>query len=189
MFGTTTTKPLHACFLTSALALAGAGIAGPAHGQTAFDGPWSVVITTRGGPCPSSIRYGVNILDGQIINPAGGEADVRGRVTPSGAVSVTVRSGGASAVGSGTLGRLTGGGVWRGQSSSDACDGTWAAQRSGPTTAQARGAPLYNYVPGPISRAPAAAAPGVAGCAARYRSYDPATGTFLGNDGLRHRCR
>lgn len=25
-------------------------------------------------------------------------------------------------------------------------------------------------------------------CAARYRSYDPATGTFLGYDGLRHRC-
>jgi len=25
-------------------------------------------------------------------------------------------------------------------------------------------------------------------CARRYRSYDPASGTFLGNDGVRHRC-
>lgn len=25
-------------------------------------------------------------------------------------------------------------------------------------------------------------------CAGRYRSYDPASGTFLGNDGLRHPC-
>ena len=25
-------------------------------------------------------------------------------------------------------------------------------------------------------------------CAMRYRSYDPATGTFLGYDGLRHPC-
>jgi BA14K-like protein len=28
----------------------------------------------------------------------------------------------------------------------------------------------------------------VAYCSRRYRSYDPATGTFLGNDGLRHPC-
>lgn len=28
----------------------------------------------------------------------------------------------------------------------------------------------------------------VAYCSRRYRSYDPASGTFLGNDGLRHRC-
>jgi hypothetical protein len=187
MFGRTTTRPLHTCLLASALALAGAGMVGPAHAQTAYDGPWSVVISTRGGPCPSTIRYGVTIVGGQIVNPAGGEADVRGRVTPRGAVSVTVRSGGASAVGTGSLGRLTGGGVWRGQSSSNACEGTWVAQRSGPITAQARGAPVYNYAPGPASRAVAARS--AAGCEARFRSYDPATGTFLGSDGLRHRCR
>jgi hypothetical protein len=27
-----------------------------------------------------------------------------------------------------------------------------------------------------------------ASCAARYRSYDPASGTFLGRDGRRHAC-
>jgi hypothetical protein len=29
---------------------------------------------------------------------------------------------------------------------------------------------------------------GDASCASRYRSYDPATGTFLGYDGVRHPC-
>ena len=187
MFGRTATRPLHACFLTSALALAGAGIAAPAHAQTAaYDGPWSVVISTSGGPCPASIRYGVTILGGQIVNPTGGEVDVRGQVTPRGAVNVMLRSGGAWAVGSGSLGRLSGGGDWHGQSSSMSCEGTWMAQRTGAVAAQARGAPLYNYASGP---APRAAATGVAGCKARYRSYDPASGTFLGNDGLRHPCR
>jgi hypothetical protein len=28
----------------------------------------------------------------------------------------------------------------------------------------------------------------VADCAARFRSYDPASGTFLGYDGQRHPC-
>jgi len=28
-----------------------------------------------------------------------------------------------------------------------------------------------------------------ASCAERYRSYDPASGTFLGNDGRRHECQ
>jgi BA14K-like protein len=26
-------------------------------------------------------------------------------------------------------------------------------------------------------------------CAQRYRSYDPASGTFLGHDGMRHHCQ
>jgi hypothetical protein len=36
------------------------------------------------------------------------------------------------------------------------------------------------YYPAPSSDAPY--------CASRYRSYDPATGTYLGYDGLRHPC-
>lgn len=30
---------------------------------------------------------------------------------------------------------------------------------------------------------------GSASCAQRYRSYDPASGTFVGRDGRRHECR
>jgi BA14K-like protein len=32
------------------------------------------------------------------------------------------------------------------------------------------------------------ASPTQNGCARRYRSYDPASGTYVGKDGLRHRC-
>jgi hypothetical protein len=32
-------------------------------------------------------------------------------------------------------------------------------------------------------------APDPAYCAQRYRSYDPASGTYLGYDGLRHPCQ
>jgi BA14K-like protein len=44
----------------------------------------------------------------------------------------------------------------------------------------------YNYAPGPA----VTVAPGgnVAYCEARFRSYDPASGTYLGFDGLRHPC-
>jgi hypothetical protein len=57
------------------------------------------------------------------------------------------------------------------------------------------GAPAYygpGYVEGPVYAAPAYAPPPpgdeVAYCMRRYRSYDPASGTFLGYDGLRHPC-
>jgi hypothetical protein len=59
----------------------------------------------------------------------------------------------------------------------------------------------YGYAPAPVYAAPpvygAPPAPGyvagpagdaVAYCSQRYRSYNPATGTFLGYDGLRHPC-
>jgi hypothetical protein len=52
--------------------------------------------------------------------------------------------------------------------------------------------PYYYYGP-PVAYGPGYPAPGYVGnpaasCASRYKSYDPATGTFLGNDGLRHPC-
>jgi hypothetical protein len=52
------------------------------------------------------------------------------------------------------------------------------------------GAPYYppaaygpGYYPGP-----AYGGDGAGYCAQRYRSYDPASGTFLGYDGVRHPC-
>jgi len=35
---------------------------------------------------------------------------------------------------------------------------------------------------------PAPAGDAAAYCASRYKSYDPASGTFLGHDGVRHHC-
>jgi hypothetical protein len=57
----------------------------------------------------------------------------------------------------------------------------------------------YGYAPAPVYAPPPVAygpAPGYAAgggdaaayCSQRYRSYDPASGTFLGYDGLRHPC-
>ncbi len=55
--------------------------------------------------------------------------------------------------------------------------------------------PAY-YGPGPYGPQPAYGAPAYGGppgdaaayCMRRYHSYDPSTGTFLGNDGARHPC-
>jgi len=47
-------------------------------------------------------------------------------------------------------------------------------------------APVY-YGP-PVYAAPPPGGGAVAYCAQRYRSYDPRSGTYLGNDGLRHPC-
>ena len=44
----------------------------------------------------------------------------------------------------------------------------------------------YGYAPGYV--APGAGAPDQAWCASHYRSYNPATGTYLGYDGVHHPC-
>ena len=49
--------------------------------------------------------------------------------------------------------------------------------------------PGYAYSPGYVEVEPAVPAGyATAYCMQRYRSYDPASGTFLGYDGLRHPC-
>ena len=52
------------------------------------------------------------------------------------------------------------------------------------------GLAYYPYGPGYPAAGPGYPAPagGVNECARRYKSYDPATGTFLGHDGARHPC-
>jgi hypothetical protein len=173
------------CLLASALALTGLTVAGPAHARSPYDGAWSVTVMTRGGACEAVSRYGVQISDG-VVTAGGGGADVRGRVVPGGAVSVSVQAAGQSASGSGRLNLARGSGVWRGQGSAGACRGTWVAQReSGMQAAQAQGMerPIYNFAPEGMGP------PGSAGCAVRFRSYDPATGTYMGFDGMRHPCR
>jgi hypothetical protein len=113
-------KGLRACLGASALALACVALTGPAVAQSRFDGTWSVVIITRGGACQSGLRYGVQIVNGQVIGGGGG-ADVRGRVNPGGGVAVSLSAGGQSASGSGHLNMTSGGGVWRGQGNAGYC--------------------------------------------------------------------
>jgi hypothetical protein len=133
-----------------ALVLGGLTVADPAFARSPYDGAWSVVVMTRGGACESGMRYGVQIVNGQVVGGEGG-ASVQGRVAPSGAVSVAVQAGGQWARGSGHLSMSRGGGAWRGQGSAGACQGTWVAQRvGGAAQAQAErpGRPIYNYAPG-----------------------------------------
>jgi hypothetical protein len=143
---------LRVCLGASALALACVTVAGPAVAQSRFDGTWSVVIMTRGGACQSGLRYGVQIVNGQVIG--GGGADVHGRVSPRGGVAVSVSAGGQWASGSGHLNMMSGGGVWRGQGNAGYCQGTWVAQRTGYGAQAMEGPepgpvqrPLYNYAP------------------------------------------
>jgi hypothetical protein len=76
-----------------------------------------------------------------------GGAAVQGRVSPGGAVSVAVQAGGQSASGSGHLNLARGSGIWRGQGSAGACQGTWVAQRVGGGAQVQPGRPIYNYAP------------------------------------------
>jgi hypothetical protein len=158
---TVASRALRAAFPASVLALACVTVTAPAVAQSRFDGGWSVVISTHQGSCESGLRYGVQIVNGQVVSAAGGGADVRGSVSPGGGVRVSVQSGGQWANGSGHLSATHGGGVWRGQGNAGFCSGTWAAQRmTGQTAAVETRRPVYNYAPGYAPRYYQPAPPG-----------------------------
>lgn len=97
--------------------------------STAFDGRWSVIISTRSGPCDPQYRFGVLIINGNITYEGGGAAHGQGRVSPNGTVAVSVSSGPQSANGQGRLTRDYGTGTWRGQGPGGVCSGAWQAWR------------------------------------------------------------
>ena len=99
--------------------------------RTAFDGSWSVTISTRSGPCDPQYRFGVRIVNGNITYEGGGAANARGRVSPNGTVTVSVSSGPQAATGQGRLSRDYGTGSWRGQGPGGVCSGAWQAWRRG----------------------------------------------------------
>jgi hypothetical protein len=117
---------IRAVMLAMAFAVGASAGAPPAHAAS-FDGPWSVVVVTRSGPCDPSYRYGVMIRGGLVSYQGGGAVNVSGRVSKSGHVSVNVSAAGNSALGSGRLSGGRGGGTWRGHGPSGACSGTWSA--------------------------------------------------------------
>lgn len=92
-----------------------------------YDGLWSVSIVTEKGDCDRGYRYPIRITNGVLAN--GGEVafTITGRVTPSGAMTVTVSHGDKSAKGAGRLSGDSGIGSW----STGACSGTWTAERRG----------------------------------------------------------
>jgi hypothetical protein len=102
---------------------------GPSAQAASFDGPWSVLVVTRNGPCDQAYRYGVTIIRGVVYYAGGGPVSLTGRVSPSGGVTVRVSSGPQYAIGTGRLSRSTGSGSWRGQGPSGVCTGVWSATR------------------------------------------------------------
>src|SRR6201989_3026093 len=103
---------IRAVTLATAFAVRACAAAPPA-GAASFDGPWSVVVVTKSGPCDPSYRYGVMIRGGLVTYQGGGAVNVSGRVSKSGSVSVSVSAAGNSALGSGRLSGGRGGGTWR----------------------------------------------------------------------------
>ena len=105
-----------------------AAVPTPSSARTAFDGAWSVLIVTQRGVCDRAYRYGVQIVDGNLVYD-GGIVNMTGRVNAAGAIRVSVSAGDAQASGSGRMTRTTGRGSWSGRSGSDACSGYWEAER------------------------------------------------------------
>jgi hypothetical protein len=94
----------------------------------AFDGLWSVSISTINGSCPASLRYPAMISNGRVTRAASEFGyDISGAVYNTGGIVVTVSQSGQSAMGRGRLTRLRGGGTWR--AGSGQCSGTWVAER------------------------------------------------------------
>ena len=96
-----------------------------------YDGSWSVVISTRNGACEPEYRFGVEIVDGNVVYGGGADVDVQGNVGPNGGVRVSVLSGAQRADGQGRLSRNAGSGTWTGQGPMGVCAGVWQAARRG----------------------------------------------------------
>lgn len=97
-------------------------------GTEAYDGIWSVVITTLSGDCNPTFRYPLRIVNGQVLKADDDpNYQVYGAVRANGAIGVTVSGGGRTANGSGRLTRTYGSGNWR--TSTGQCSGQWTAVR------------------------------------------------------------
>jgi hypothetical protein len=114
--------------IVSAALIAGIAPANVASAAGAFDGMWSVAISTLNGNCPSSLRYPAQITNGRVGLASGeGGYAISGAVSGSGGIVVTVSQSGQTATGRGRLSRSTGGGKWR--TADGQCSGTWVAER------------------------------------------------------------
>lgn len=122
-------------FALLTLALAGVFVASSAAdaakaaraARANFDGTWRVSATTQTGSCDPFLRFPIEVSGGRVFSRD--FAGVSGRVTPSGAVRVSVVQGDRSVTGTGRLSGNTGGGRWVARTSTGGCTGVWQAQR------------------------------------------------------------
>jgi hypothetical protein len=118
---------ISAAAAVSTAAVAALTPAGVLAVERAFDGGWTVQITTTRGACSSGVGFGVEIRNGVVF--ASGGFDVQGTVAANGTTRVRITSGDQSASGSGRLAGNSGAGTWRGVGSQGACAGSWSAIR------------------------------------------------------------
>jgi hypothetical protein len=112
----------------SLLALAATTLtASAASAGSAYDGRWSLSITTTRGAC-DTYNFPVQIANGAVSFPGLNKAS--GRVSSTGSVRVFISAMGKSASGSGKLSPGSGSGRWSGRSGDDRCSGNWTALRS-----------------------------------------------------------
>jgi len=111
------------------LAIASNSSVGPAAARSAFDGTWSVVISTDSGSCDTGQRLSVEIRDGILVYSGAASIELQGHVNNAGLVQVRVANGSQSANGTGRLSATAGSGTWRGAGSSGVCAGRWSAER------------------------------------------------------------
>ncbi|MGE3149557.1 MAG: hypothetical protein AB7K04_10880 [Pseudorhodoplanes sp.] len=120
------TKILSLALAATALS-ATVAFANPGQNRPSFDGQWSVLIVTQKGDCDRGYRYPVQITNGAVGYAGQASFNVGGRVSPTGAITVTVSRGDKSARGNGTLSGREGSGFWK--TSGGECSGTWTAER------------------------------------------------------------
>jgi hypothetical protein len=120
---------LRSIFALTFVALLGASAGIPsaaARPNTVYDGVWSVMIYTRAGDCPQSLRYSVRIVGGRVLSDDQAY-QVEGAVAPDGKTRVSVAEHDRSASGIGRLSGNQGQGQWR--TSTGECAGSWTAAR------------------------------------------------------------
>ena len=95
--------------------------------STAYDGRWSISVATESGDCGATYQFEIGVIEGTVSYQ--GPANVSGRVSAGGDVSVSISTQTQRASGSGKLSRTTGRGRWTGRSDTSRCSGSWTAQR------------------------------------------------------------
>ena len=129
----------------------------------------------RGGGVAVAPGGGGGFRSGAVAGTGVGEGRVAGGV---------YQGGGGRYYGGGYRHHHRGGGFWPGVAVGVGIGSTYGYY----------GSPSYYddsygyYDEGVVAAAPPTDDDAVAYCTQRYRSYDPASGTYLGNDGLRHPC-
>ncbi len=113
----------------AALAIALVSSPEPAQARSAFDGSWSILIITDQGECDRAYRYGIRIVDGQILYDGEAGVSFTGQVERNGRVTAAVQRGQQSATANGRLANGRGAGAWQGRSHTGACAGKWEAER------------------------------------------------------------